>query len=95
MLKLRIMILISFMHFSGNIYAGEEMIFQQDSIGKLLLHISSSRAQSDGRIIQTDLLGNMLYHKQQYKIKDGNLYETDSIGNILYHKPHAVLMKME
>lgn len=49
--------------------------------------------QNDGRIIETDSVGNKQYHRQQYQIKDGKVYQTDSVGNIQYHKPHGVIKK--
>jgi hypothetical protein len=43
--------------------------------------------QKDGRIIQTDPVGNKQYHKQQFQIKGDKVYQIDSVGNIQYNKP--------
>jgi hypothetical protein len=41
----------------------------------------------DGRIIETDAVGNKQYDKQQYQIKGDKAYQVDSVGNIQYDKP--------
>ena len=82
------LILASF-NLIGN--AGEPKIYQQDVMGNIQYHKPSYVAQKDGRFIETDPIGNKLYHKQQYKMKDGKIYQTDSLGNIQYHKPQLVI----
>jgi hypothetical protein len=66
-------------------------IYQQDNIGSIQYNKPSAVIEKDGRIIQTDSIGNKQNHKKQYIIKKGNIYQTDSIGNIQYHKPQAVI----
>jgi hypothetical protein len=39
----------------------------------------------DGRIIETDPLGNKQYDKQQYQIKGDKTYPVDSQGNTQYN----------
>ena len=71
--------------------AGEPKTYQQDAVGNIQHQKSSYVVQNDGRIIETDTIGNKLYHKQQYKMKDGKIYQTNSLGNIQYHKPQLVI----
>lgn len=43
---------------------------------------------ADQRIYQTDIVGNVRYHKHSYAVEpNGRIVETDSVGNKLYHKP--------
>jgi hypothetical protein len=38
------------------------------------------------RIIQTDVIGNPMYNRQQYQVVKDKIYKTDAIGNIQYNK---------
>lgn len=73
---------------AGTSSADEKRIYQTDSVGNVhQYHKPSYTVRQDGRVIETDAVGNKQYHKQQYQIKDGKVYQTDSLGNIQYHKP--------
>jgi hypothetical protein len=77
--------------FSVVVHAGEQRIYQRDSVGSIMYHKPSYIVQENGRIIEMDKAGNKQYHKQQYQLKDGKIYQVDSIGNIQYHKPGFVV----
>ena len=62
--------------------AEEKRIYQTDSLGNIQYNKPSYAIQKDGRIIETDTVGN----KQQYQIKGDKTYPVDSLGNIQYHK---------
>jgi hypothetical protein len=51
-------------------------------VGNIQYNKPSYTIQKDGRIIQTDLVGNKQYDKQQYQIKGDKTYPVDSVGNI-------------
>ena len=56
------------------------------SFSLIVLFTLSARA-GEKRIYQTDLLGNIQYHKPSYTIKkEGRIIETDPMGNKQYHK---------
>lgn len=95
MFGLRLIFFYCLIQFENSATAGEAIIYQHDTTKNVPHQATSSIFLTAGRIIQTDSLGNKLYHKQQYRIKDGQIYETNSIGNIQYHKPHSVILKMD
>jgi len=64
-------------------HAEKNRIYQTDSLGNIQYNKPSYTIQKDGRIIQTDPIGN----KQQYQIKGDKTYPVDSLGNIQYNKP--------
>jgi len=65
-------------------HADEKRIYQTDSLGNIQFHKPSFTIQKDGRIIETDPIGN----KQQFQIKGDKVYPVDSAGNTQYNKPH-------
>lgn len=71
---------------SYSVHATEKSIYQIDSIGNIQLPKPSFSIRNNGRIIETNSIGNKQYHKQQYQIKDNTIYETDSLGNIQYQQ---------
>ena len=73
--------------------AEEVRIYEQSPSGNIQYHKPSAVIQQNGRIVETDAVGNKQHHKQQYQIKDGKVYQTDSLGNIQYHKPKGVMKK--
>jgi hypothetical protein len=88
-MKLTPFILLTF--FTVTTHAGEQRIYQQDSMGNIQYHKPSYTVQKNGRIIETDTIGNKQYHKQQYQMKDATVYPVDSVGNIQYNKPRVLI----
>jgi uncharacterized protein YycO len=72
-------------------HAGEQQVYQQDSLGNIQYHKPHYVIRENGRIIESDPVGNMQYHKQQYQMKDGQIFPVDSTGNIQYHKPRLLV----
>jgi hypothetical protein len=64
-------------------HSEEKRIYQTDSLGNIQYNKPSFTFKKNGRIIETDAVGN----KQQYQIKGDKTYPVDSLGNIQYHKP--------
>ena len=56
-----------------------------------LISLFSVAAAAQQRIVQTDSLGNKLYHKQQYTIVGNKICPSDSLGNIEHHKGCLVI----
>ena len=81
-----IILLINF----SNSFAGPRSS-QKDTLGNIQHQKSSFTSQGNGRIIETDSIGNKQFHHQQYLMKEGKLYQTDSLGNVQYHKPIFVI----
>ena len=61
-------------------HADDKKIYQTDSLGNIQYNKPSYTLQKDGRIIETDAVGN----KQQYQIKGDKTYPVDSLGTIQY-----------
>jgi hypothetical protein len=81
-----IILLINF----SNSFAGPRSS-QKDTLGNTQHQKTSFTIQGNGRIIETDSIGNKQFHHQQYLMKEGKLYQTDSLGNVQYHKPSFVI----
>ena len=84
---MRIMHCCAILLAATNVHANETRVYERDPIGNIQYHKPSYLIQKDGKIIETNALGEKQHHKQQYQIKNGEIYQTDSIGNIQHHKP--------
>ena len=84
-MKISLIFMILLMNFSGSFAAPRAS--QKDTLGNTQHQKPSFTSQGNGRIIETDSIGNKQFHHQQYLMKEGKLYQTDSLGNVQYHKP--------
>ena len=81
-MKILLIFMILLMNFSGSFAAPRAS--QKDTLGNTQHQKPSFTSQGNGRIIETDSIGNKQFHHQQYLMKEGKLYQTDSLGNVQY-----------
>lgn len=78
--------------FVTNVHANDRL-YTTNVVGEIQYQYGSLSIRNNGRIYQTDNVGNTLYNKPSYKIVGNKVYQTDTVGNTLYNKPAITVKK--